>query len=95
MTTTTITDNKNDSNDNDNNDDGNEYIVLAEQIKEKANEEFLKKNYKEAIELYSEAIRINPDNCIYFSNRSCCYLHVDFVSKGMLHSCLFVACSLQ
>lgn len=37
------------------------------------NEAFKTKNFDEAIKHYSEAIRLNPSNAVYYSNRSACY----------------------
>jgi len=45
----------------------------AEAKKKLGNDAFAKKDYKIAIELYSEAIELDPQNHIYYSNRSACY----------------------
>lgn len=49
----------------------------AEEIKKQANEQFRKQNYKKAIDLYTEAIKINPNNAIYYSNRSMCRMKIE------------------
>lgn len=48
-------------------------ISLAEQSKKDGNDAFLAKNYAEAIKHYSKSIEYEPDNAIYYSNRSACY----------------------
>ncbi|CAI5730020.1 unnamed protein product [Hyaloperonospora brassicae] len=45
----------------------------AEAQKTLGNEEFNAKNFDKAVECYSEAIRLNPDNYVYYSNRSAAY----------------------
>ncbi|GLD97465.1 hypothetical protein PINS_up006149 [Pythium insidiosum] len=45
----------------------------AEQQKQLGNEEFNVKNFAKAIEHYSEAIRLDSENHIYYSNRSAAY----------------------
>eukprot|EP00593_Proboscia_inermis_P005843 CAMPEP_0171299686 /NCGR_PEP_ID=MMETSP0816-20121228/8550_1 /TAXON_ID=420281 /ORGANISM="Proboscia inermis, Strain CCAP1064/1" /LENGTH=269 /DNA_ID=CAMNT_0011775695 /DNA_START=18 /DNA_END=827 /DNA_ORIENTATION=+ len=46
---------------------------LAEQKKELGNKAFASKNYEEAIALYTEAIKCEPNNHVYFSNRAASY----------------------
>src|SRR4051812_29817542 len=41
-------------------------------IKEKGNAEFKNKNYSTAIDLYTTAIQLNPEEETLFSNRSIC-----------------------
>jgi small glutamine-rich tetratricopeptide repeat-containing protein alpha len=41
----------------------------AEQFKAKGNEKLNAKEYAEAIKLYSEAIKIDPNNAVYYCNR--------------------------
>jgi len=38
-------------------------------LKEAGNKAFAAKNFEEAIEFYSKAIELNPENHVYFSNR--------------------------
>jgi tetratricopeptide (TPR) repeat protein len=42
----------------------------AEQLKAQANKAFSAKNYPEAIQLYSDAIALDPSNHVLFSNRA-------------------------
>lgn len=41
--------------------------------KKKGNDAYLAKNYEEAITFYSEAISLEPESAVYYSNRSACY----------------------
>ncbi|CAI5747325.1 unnamed protein product [Peronospora destructor] len=45
----------------------------AETQKTLGNEEFNQKNFDKAVEYYSEAICLDPDNYVYYSNRSAAY----------------------
>lgn len=45
----------------------------AEAQKALGNEEFNLKNFAKAVECYSEAIRLDPENYVYYSNRSAAY----------------------
>ncbi|KAK2167212.1 hypothetical protein LSH36_31g05027 [Paralvinella palmiformis] len=49
----------------------------AEDIKEQANSHFKKQNYAQAIELYTEAINLNPAVAAYYGNRSFAYLKTE------------------
>ena len=46
----------------------------AEELKGKANEFFKSEKYPQAIDLYTQAIEINPNNAVYYANRSISYL---------------------
>ncbi|RWS03794.1 serine/threonine-protein phosphatase 5-like isoform X1 [Dinothrombium tinctorium] len=52
-------------------------VEKAIELKEKANEHFKKQEYTKAIELYSEAIKLDPTVSTYFGNRSISYLKTE------------------
>lgn len=60
-----------------------DYKELSESLKEQGNEAFKRNDVEEAIRLYSQAIEVNPDNYVAFSNRSAAYLKSDFKSKAL------------
>ncbi|XP_072286726.1 serine/threonine-protein phosphatase 5 [Pyxicephalus adspersus] len=49
----------------------------AEELKEKANEYFRVKDYDRAVQYYTEAITLDPNNAIYYGNRSLAYLRTE------------------
>jgi tetratricopeptide (TPR) repeat protein len=51
--------------------------VRAQEEKERGNEFFRKKKYKESIICYTRAAEFNPDDATLFSNRSAAYLHLE------------------
>ncbi|XP_063539055.1 serine/threonine-protein phosphatase 5 [Cydia strobilella] len=54
-----------------------EDIEAADRWKNEANEYFKKQNYNTAIELYSKAIENNPNNAVYYANRSISNLRLE------------------
>ena len=53
----------------------------AENIKNRGNAEFKKKNFKEAIELYEEAIKLKPEEPLYYNNKAAAFIELnDFES---------------
>jgi tetratricopeptide (TPR) repeat protein len=50
--------------------------VTAEQHRQKGNICFERKQYEEALCHYTEAIKLDPNNHIYYSNRSSCYYYL-------------------
>lgn len=48
-------------------------IAASETAKSLGNEYFNAKNFDEAIKHYTDAIRLNPENAVFYSNRSVCY----------------------
>lgn len=44
--------------------------------KEKGDKEFKEKNYEKALQFYSQALNIQPENSILYSNRSTVYFHL-------------------
>ena len=49
----------------------------AEQSKIKGNEFFVKGNWKKAHELYTQAIKWDNKNAVFFSNRAACSLKLN------------------
>merc|ERR1711991_133962 len=46
----------------------------AQQAKLRGNKHFLNKEWKEAVDEFSTAIKLDPSNHVFFSNRSACHL---------------------
>jgi len=55
----------------------------AEAFKEKGNRAFGEKKYDEAINFYSEAIKIDNRNHVYFSNRSAAYMGKNMYTNAL------------
>jgi len=54
----------------------------ASELKQKGNDALARKDYKKAIEFYSEAINIDLDNPVIFSNRSAAYANLNMWSEA-------------
>lgn len=52
-------------------------LQKAEECKTRANEYFKEKQYPDAIDLYTEAIELNPHSAVYYGNRSIAYLRTE------------------
>ena len=52
-------------------------VAQAEELKGKANEFFKTEKYPQAIDLYTQAIELNPNNAVYYANRSISYLRTE------------------
>ena len=48
----------------------------SNKFKEEGNKQFIKGNYKEAIELYSKAIEKSTNTAIFYTNRALCYMKI-------------------
>eukprot|EP01120_Amphizonella_sp_Union-15-10_P017108 TRINITY_DN9402_c0_g1_i1.p1 TRINITY_DN9402_c0_g1~~TRINITY_DN9402_c0_g1_i1.p1 ORF type:complete len:565 (+),score=142.25 TRINITY_DN9402_c0_g1_i1:49-1743(+) len=48
-------------------------IAKANEFKDKGNKAFIEKNYSEAIKLFTSAIELNPNDHVFYSNRSGAY----------------------
>ena len=60
-----------------------DYKSLAEELKDRGNESFQAGDLQEAIQFYSQAIELDPDNYIYYSNRCAAYMKTDSKSKAL------------
>eukprot|EP00095_Tigriopus_kingsejongensis_P003055 maker-scaffold101_size371023-snap-gene-0.23 protein:Tk03055 transcript:maker-scaffold101_size371023-snap-gene-0.23-mRNA-1 annotation:"-like protein subfamily c member 7" len=56
---------------------------LADQKKDQGNEQYKTKNYREALQLYSEAITLDPQCPAYYSNRSACHMMLAQFNEGL------------
>lgn len=59
-------------------------VTSAEGYKEQANAFFKRQHYDKAIEFYSKAIELDPDNCIYYSNRSFAYMKTECFGVALI-----------
>jgi len=48
--------------------------LTADQLKAKGNQAFKDKDYDAAIDFFTRAIKLDPNNHIFFSNRSAAYV---------------------
>ncbi|KAL7641261.1 UNVERIFIED_CONTAM: hypothetical protein RMT77_008399 [Armadillidium vulgare] len=55
----------------------------AEEKKDQGNEYYRKKQYKEALQLYSAAVDLCPDSASYYSNRSACFIMLGNYEKAL------------
>lgn len=60
-----------------------EYKVQANLLKDEGNEAFQSGDVELAISKFTQAIDIDPDNVIFYSNRSAAYMKVDSISKAL------------
>jgi small glutamine-rich tetratricopeptide repeat-containing protein alpha len=52
-------------------------FTQAEKLRLQGNKKMISKDFHEAIRLYSEAIKLNPENAAYYSNRSAAYSQIE------------------
>lgn len=60
-----------------------EYVQYASRLKDQGNEAFKNGDIPLSIKFYSEAIDMDPDNHLYYSNRSAAYMKADSKSKAL------------
>ncbi|KAJ1442079.1 hypothetical protein B484DRAFT_356629 [Ochromonadaceae sp. CCMP2298] len=63
--------------------EGDDYKVLANSLKDQGNEAFQAGDVKGAISYFSQAIDLDPDNHVFYSNRSAAYMKDDSKSKAL------------
>ncbi|XP_032529959.2 dnaJ homolog subfamily C member 7 [Danaus plexippus] len=56
---------------------------LAEEKKESGNHLYKFKNYKGALAMYEDAIKLCPENAAYYGNRSACYMMLGMYKKAL------------
>lgn len=60
-----------------------DYKALANSLKDEANVAFQKGDIDQSIALYTQAVEIDPDNHVLYSNRSAAYMKTDSKSKAL------------
>ncbi|XP_067849412.1 E3 ubiquitin-protein ligase TTC3 [Heptranchias perlo] len=55
----------------------------SEDYKKRGNEEFKSENYEAAVDWYSKAIDLRPDNQILYGNRALCFLRIENYKKAL------------
>ncbi|XP_078265780.1 E3 ubiquitin-protein ligase TTC3 isoform X2 [Rhinoraja longicauda] len=58
-------------------------FLESEDCKERGNKEFKKENYEAAVNLYSRAIDLCPDNEILYGNRALCFFRIEKYKKAL------------
>lgn len=58
-------------------------MATAKELKDEGNEFFKQKNYDKAIELYTQAISLEPNDHVLYSNRSACYINQGNFQKAL------------
>lgn len=64
-------------------DEQEDYLVHAESLKDQGNDAFKAGKSEDAVEFYSQAIALNPEGHVYYSNRSAAYMKLDSISKAL------------
>ncbi|XP_031561441.1 dnaJ homolog subfamily C member 7-like [Actinia tenebrosa] len=65
-------------------------IALAEAKKAEGNKEYAKKNYDQAVRLYTEAIELAPDVATFYGNRSAAYMMLMKYDKALEDSLMAI-----
>ena len=60
-----------------------EYKVLADELKDQGNQAFQAGDIQTAINFFTQAIDLDPDNHVYYSNRAAAYMKADSKSKAL------------
>mmetsp|Transcript_3737 Transcript_3737/g.4048 ORF Transcript_3737/g.4048 Transcript_3737/m.4048 type:complete len:563 (-) Transcript_3737:206-1894(-) len=58
-------------------------IEKAQEFKGKGNKAFQEKNYQEAIDNFTEAIKYNPHDHVFYSNRSACFASLEKYQEAL------------
>ncbi|XP_077301275.1 protein phosphatase D3 [Arctopsyche grandis] len=65
----------------------------AEKLKERANQLFKDQHYEEAVNVYSECINKDPNNAVYFANRSISYLRTECFGYALSDASSAIKCN--
>ena len=60
-----------------------EVAAYANQLKDQGNEAFQQGDTENAIRYYTQAIDLNPDDHVFYSNRAAAYMKADSISKAL------------
>jgi len=60
-----------------------DYMALASKFKDAGNQAFKDGKNDEAIDMYTKAIDLNPDDHVYYSNRSAAHMKMSNISKAL------------
>ena len=52
-------------------------------MKDKGNQEFKKRNFNEALNFYDEAIKLNPEEPLYYNNKAAAYIELKDYDAAM------------
>lgn len=58
-------------------------IAKANEYKTLGNKEFQANNYEAAIEHFTKAIELNPNDHLFYSNRSACYASIEEYERAL------------
>ena len=56
----------------------------ADKMKDKGNQEFKKRNFNEALNFYDEAIKLNPEEPLYYNNKAAAFIELKDYDAAMV-----------
>ncbi|GAB4818900.1 hypothetical protein N2152v2_005946 [Parachlorella kessleri] len=72
-----------------------ESITKADAVKDKANQAFKDKHYQQAVDLYTEALAINPSSSVLYSNRAFAHIRLEEYGSAMADASKALECDPQ